>query len=348
MQLDKVDVVTCGELLIDFVALEQGVPLAEARRFERAAGGAPANVAVGLTRLGRTAGFLGQVGDDDFGHFLAATLRAEHVAIDGLRVSQDARTSLAFVSLRDHGERDFMFYRHPSADMLWQASVADLAIAANCRVFHLGSISLISEPSRSSTLAAIDAAKAGGALISFDPNLRRSLWTSEEIMHQTVRDAIRQADIVKLSGEELEILADCSDSYDGSPNYFQGAQEIWHNDVQLLVVTCGADGCLWFVPDDRGNQSGFEVTPVDTTGAGDAFMAGLLAGLLEHDLQWEPTIGEFARAADNDEELERPALTHALRLANAAGALAVTRRGAIPALPTRVEIDAFLAKNAAP
>ncbi|HVX28977.1 MAG TPA: PfkB family carbohydrate kinase [Nitrolancea sp.] len=346
--METLDVVTCGELLIDFVALDRGVSLAEATRFERAAGGAPANVAVGLARLGRTAGFLGQVGDDDFGHFLARTLRAEGVAINGLRFSHEARTSLAFVSLKQDGERDFMFYRHPSADMLWQATEEDLAIAANCRVFHHGSISLISEPSRSSTLAAIAAAKAAGALISFDPNLRRSLWPSEALMRDTVRDAIRRANIVKMSGEEFQILADCSDGSDNRPNYSKGAEEIWHDDLQLLIVTDGANGCHWFNPTDSDLVSGFAVDAVDTTGAGDAFMAGLLTGLLEHDLEWEPAIGEWVDRRRSDVERERPGLLDALRLANAAGALAVTRRGAIPALPTRAEIDAFLTKNATP
>ncbi|HEX7104317.1 MAG TPA: PfkB family carbohydrate kinase [Nitrolancea sp.] len=346
--MGKIDVVTCGELLIDFVALDVGVSLAKATRFERAAGGAPANVAVGLTRFDRTAGFLGQVGDDVFGQVLVETLRTEGVQVDGLRLSQEARTALAFVSLEADGEREFMFYRHPSADMLWKATEADLAIAANCRVFHHGSISLISEPGRTSTLTAIDAAKAGGALISFDPNLRPSLWPSEEIMRRTVRQAIRRADIVKMSDDELEILADCFDDDDDSPNYLQGAEEIWHDDLQLLIVTCGPDGCHWFNADDSGFVPGFSVEALDTTGAGDAFMAGLLTGLLEHDLEFEPTIGEFVRALDNDEELERPVLVHALRLANAAGALTVTRRGAIPALPTRAEIDAFLANVDAP
>jgi fructokinase len=136
-----------------------------------------------------------------------------------------------------------------------------------------------------------------------------------------------------MSNAELELLADCSHDSDGSPNYFKGAQEIWHDDLRLLVVTEGANGCHWFNSDDSDFVKGFAVEALDTTGAGDAFMAGLLTGLLEHALESEPTIGE---------------LVDILRFANAAGALAVTRRGAIPALPTRAEIDAFLTKHATP
>ena len=121
------DVVACGELLIDFVATESGVTLAQAPAFKKAAGGAPANVAVGMARLGYRAGFMGQVGDDDFGHFLADTLAESGVDVGGLRFCETARTALAFVSLRADGERSFMFYRHPSADMLWRPADADAA-----------------------------------------------------------------------------------------------------------------------------------------------------------------------------------------------------------------------------
>src|SRR5436190_17960932 len=151
MKVPALDVVTCGELLIDFVATEVGVTLAQASQFQKAPGGAPANVAVGLARLGHRVGFMGQVGDDEFGHFLADTLRHNAVDVGGLRFSTQARTALAFVSLLAQGERDFMFYRHPSADMLWRSEDVDRAYAANTRIFHYGSISLIDEPSRSAT-----------------------------------------------------------------------------------------------------------------------------------------------------------------------------------------------------
>ena len=317
-----IDVITCGELLIDFVALDAGVKLAEARTFERAAGGAPANVAVGLARFGRSSGFLGQVGDDDFGRFLAETLSAQGVNTDGLRFTTEARTALAFVSLRANGERDFMFYRHPSGDMLWQATQRDLAIAATCRIFHFGSISLITEPSRSSTLAAIDAARRAGALISYDPNLRLPLWPSESTARDRILEGLTQANIVKLSREELDFLTGERD------DPLSGAARIWHDAASLLVVTDGAAGCSWFTRDATGHLPGFPVTPRDTTGAGDAFVAGLLSGLLDTDLRLEPV-----------------SLTQSLRRANAAGALTVTRHGAIPAIPTRSELDQFLAAH---
>ena len=320
--MSTIDLITCGELLVDFVALEPEVNLAEARTFERAAGGAPANVAVGLARFGHSVGFLGQVGDDDFGHFLAATLGDACVNVEGLHYSTEARTALAFVSRRANGERDFMFYRHPSADMLWQATERDLAIAAACQIFHFGSISLICEPSRTSTFAAINAAKRAGALISYDPNLRLPLWPSESAAREGTLDGIKQANIVKMSREELIFLTG------GSNDLQAGAHSFWHDGLRLLVVTFGAKGCFWLTRNGSDFVPGFAVTPVDTTGAGDAFMAGLLTGLLENDLSFAPA-----------------QLQQAMRLANAAGALTVTHIGAIPSLPTREELDQFLAAH---
>ncbi len=317
----NLDVVTCGELLIDFVALEVGVSLVEAHAFEKAAGGAPANVAVGLARLGRSVGFLGQVGADDFGEFLAATLEKDGVVVSGLHRCAEARTALAFVSLKADGERDFMFYRHPSADMLWRASDRDCALAASARVFHYGSISLISEPSRSSTLGAADAASAAGALISYDPNLRLPLWPSVDAARAGLLVGLARANIVKMSHEELTFLS-------GQDDVELGARRLWHEDLRLLTITSGMQGCTWFTAHDSGSIESFPVTSVDTTGAGDAFVAGVLTGLLEADFRFDPD-----------------ALKPVMRLANAAGAITVTRRGAIPALPTRVEVDAFLSQH---
>jgi len=311
------DVVTCGELLIDFVALRRGVRLPDAPAFRRAAGGAPANVAVGVARLGRRAAFLGQVGDDDFGHFLAETLCRAGVDTRGLRFSSAARTALAFVSLRADGERDFLFYRHPSADMLWRPEDVERSVAGATRIVHFGSVSLIDEPARSATLEAVALARAGGALVSYDPNLRLTLWPSPTAAREGMLRGLAEADLVKLSSEELAFLTGSSDP--------ASARQLWHDRLRLLVVTLGAAGCAYLTRHGEGCVPGFPVRVVDTTGAGDGFVAGLLVGLLEHGGEW------------SQETIER-----ALRLANAVGALVCTRRGAIPALPTRQRVMQFL------
>ncbi len=315
------DVIACGELLIDFVSTASGVTLAEAPAFKKAAGGAPANVAVGVARLGYRAGFMGQVGDDDFGHFLAATLAEAGVDVAGLRFSAEARTALAFVSLRADGERSFMFYRHPSADMLWRPEDVDANYAAQTRIFHYGSISLIGEPSRSATFAALDHARRGGALISYDPNLRLALWPSAEDARAGMLAGWGHADLVKVSAEELEFLT-------GETDMAAAARQLWHDRLKLLTVTRGAAGAAYFLADAYGEVPGFKVEAVDTTGAGDGFVAGLLAGLLDGGLRFERTVVEAA-----------------LRLGNAVGALTTTQRGAIPALPTRAAVEAFLARQ---
>lgn len=313
------DLIACGELLIDFVPTVSGVSLAQAPAFKKAPGGAPANVAVGAARLGRRVGFMGQVGDDEFGHFLAHILAADGVDVAGLRFSSAARTALAFVSLTAGGEREFMFYRHPSADMLWRPDQVDVAYAGQARIFHFGSITLIGEPSRSATLTAAAAARAGGALISYDPNLRLPLWPSAEAARAGMLVGWRLAQVIKVSEEELAFLS-------GVADLAAGARRLWHDALRLLVVTQGEGGSMYFTPHAAGHVPGFTVTPVDTTGAGDGFVAGLLSGLLECDLNW------------TEDDLRR-----ALRLGNAVGALTTLERGAIPGLPTRPAVDAFLA-----
>src|SRR5688572_3112966 len=169
-------VVCLGELLIDFVATESGVTVGEASGFLKKPGGAPANVAVAVKRLGNPSAFLTQVGDDPFGHYLAGVLDAEGVDTRGVRFSSAARTALAFVSLASDGDRSFMFYRHPSADMLMQPQDINLDVIDAGSIFHFGSITLISEPSRSATIYAVEYARSRGKLISYDPNLRLALW----------------------------------------------------------------------------------------------------------------------------------------------------------------------------
>ncbi|HSA80476.1 MAG TPA: PfkB family carbohydrate kinase [Geminicoccaceae bacterium] len=313
------DVVCLGELLIDFVPTVTGTSLIDAPAFKKAPGGAPANVAVGLARLGVPSAFMGKVGDDPFGRFLAATLAEAGVDVRPLRFTDSARTALAFVSLRADGEREFMFYRHPSADMLFTPDEVDVGALSTAKALHYGSISLIGEPSRAATLHAIAAARNAGCLISCDPNLRLALWPDPEAAREGLLLAIAQAQIIKISDEELRFLT-------GSDDPALARQQLWHERLELMVVTLGSAGCVYFTRDWGGIVVGFGVEAVDATGAGDAFVAGLLQGL----------VTDRAVVADEAQ------LRELCRFANAVGALTTTERGAIPALPTRERVLAFL------
>lgn len=315
------DVIALGELLIDFVSTESGVDLIDAPGFVKAPGGAPANVAVGLARLGISSAFMGQVGDDAFGRFLAQTLEENHVDVSALHFSTEAHTALAFVSLNEDGERDFMFYRDPSADMLHTPRQVDAAaeLIRSAKIFHFGSISLIDEPSRSATLRAIETARAAGLLISYDPNLRMPLWRDAAAARAGIQTGWAHADVVKVSEEELAFVS-------GKDDLLTGSCKVWQPQMRLLVITRGAKGCAYFTPEFSGEVPGFEVDVVDTTGAGDGFVAGLLKGLLER--------------SDAFDDATR--LRELCRFANAAGALATTARGAIPALPNLQEVESFL------
>jgi fructokinase len=313
------DVICYGELLIDFVPTVSNVSLIEAPAFKKAPGGAPANVAVGLSRLGISTGFMGKVGDDAFGRFLARTLTDNNVDVSALKFSDKARTALAFVSLGEAGEREFMFYRHPSADMLFTPDEVDVAYIQGAKIFHFGSISLISEPSRSASFHAINTAQKHGLLISYDPNLRLNLWCDEHEARDGILSAWPQANVIKVSEEELVFLS-------GQDDIRKGAAHLWHPNLQLIVVTRGKNGCRYISRTFQGDVGGFSVDPIDTTGAGDGFVAGLLKGLIENPNVWET----------------EKVLALVCRYANAVGAIATLERGAIPALPTDAQVAAFL------
>lgn len=317
-----VEVVTLGELLIDFVPTVSGVSLIDAPAFKKAPGGAPANVAAGLAKLGTSCAFLGKVGDDAFGWFLKETLDEVGVDTHGLVFSEEALTALAFVSLRADGEREFLFYRHPSADMLYRPDEVASDLIQGAKFFHIGSISLISEPSASATRAALETAHQNGVIVSYDPNLRLALWPNPEAAKAGMLSVWEQADLIKVSAEELSFLT-------GTEDLDAAVEQLWHAKLRLLVVTLGNHGCRYYTPEFKESVPGFTVKAVDTTGAGDGFVAGLIMGLLNHPQAWE-----------HEAELKK-----ACRFANAVGALTTTQRGAIPALPTKHQVDAFLESN---
>jgi len=306
-------VVSLGELLIDFVALESGVSVGDASGFLKAPGGAPANVAVAVSRLGHPSAFLGQVGEDSFGHYLAGVLAKENVDVRGLRFTDKAHTALAFVSLKSDGDRDFEFYRNPSADMLMRPEDVDVSLIHDKKVFHFGSVTMIVEPSRSATLMAASYAHAHGLVISYDPNLRMSLWPNADTARTGMLTGLNYAHIVKVSDEEVEFLTGSSDV---------GA--LWRTETQIIIVTHGAGGATVHTRKEKFHVPGWRVNAVDTTGAGDSFVAAILVSILEHGDDYMRHISDI------------------LRFANAVGAMTTTKRGAIPALPTRVEVDAFM------
>ncbi len=313
------DVLTLGELLIDFIPTVSGVSLEEAKAFKKAPGGAPANVAVGLARLGVKSGFIGMVGEDVFGHFLARLLREEGVDTTLLRYSREARTMLAFVSLRSDGEREFVFYRNPSADMLHSPKDIDPGYIQSAKIFHHGSISLINEPARSATLYTIDVAEKAGLTISYDPNLRLSLWPGEEEARYSILSVWDRAHIIKVSQEEVQFLS-------GEPDVLTGVRKLWRGSNLLIIVTMGKQGCMYLSSEYAGIVDGFDVKVVDTTGAGDGFVAGLLYGVIKNTGTW----------------LVKSNMENICKFANAVGALTTTRRGAIPGLPTYQKVQTLL------
>uniref|UniRef100_A0A1D1ZEP8 fructokinase n=1 Tax=Anthurium amnicola TaxID=1678845 RepID=A0A1D1ZEP8_9ARAE len=315
-------VVCFGEMLIDFVPTISGLSLAEAPAFKKAPGGAPANVAVGIARLGGSSAFIGKVGEDEFGYMLANILKENNVNNKGMRFDAGARTALAFVTLRSDGEREFMFYRNPSADMLLKESELDFDIITKAKIFHYGSISLITEPCKSAHIAAAKAAKDAGVLLSYDPNLRLPLWPSAESARKEILSIWDSADIIKVSEEEIIFLTNGEDPYDDTV-----VRKLFHPNLKLLLVTEGADGCRYYSRDFSGRVGGLKVNQVDATGAGDAFVAGFLYQL----------VSDFSLLKDEGR------LREALKFANASGALTVRERGAIPALPSRQAVlDALL------
>lgn len=280
-------------------------------------GGAPANVAVAIARLGGECAFLGRVGNDPFGRFMQQTLIEQQVDCQYLAFDPERRTSTVLVDLDEHGERSFTFMVKPSADQFLQPS--DIPRFESGQWLHVCSIALANQPSRSSTLSAIQQMKQAGGYISFDPNLREEVWAQPSELRAVVMEAVRLADVVKFSADELQYLTE-TDSIE------EGLKELEQYQIPLVVVTLGAQGALVVTPDGQQMVAGKVVKPLDTTGAGDAFVGGLLYHL------------SVAK------DWQHPALiVEAVTAANGCGALATTQKGAMTALPTQAALKLFLA-----
>jgi fructokinase len=317
------EVVCLGEALIDLLSTKTGVRLDRAPAFRKAAGGAPANVAVGVTRLGGRSAFLGAVASDPLGTFLRETLQRHGVNVDGMCRSRKRPTALALVSLAADGDRDFLFYADHPAHFDFRLSSPMHALIRHARILHYGSISLIAEPSRSATLAAARRARQVGCLCSYDPNLRRNLWPSAATARRWLREGLRYADCVKVNKEELAFLT-------GTSSVFQGLRRLTDAGPRVAIATLGPEGCAYVTPTGEGKVAGFPAHVVDTTGAGDAFVAGLLAYLTRRR-------EDVAATVSNPSELET-----ILTVAKAAAALSTERRGGIPSLPSLRRVRKFL------
>ncbi len=311
------DVTAIGELLIDFTPVglsEQHHPL-----FEQNPGGAPANVLACLSRLGRSAAFIGKVGADQFGYSLKSMLDQIGVSTHGLVMTDRCNTTLAFVHLNDQGDRSFTFYRNPGADLLLEPGELSFNLIDDCQIFHFGSVSMTANPSRQATLAAVRYAREQGKLISFDPNLRRMLWPSDEIARTTILQAMPLADILKISEEELVFLTGETDLNRGSELLLR------QYGLQLILITLGAKGAYARSRSSEAWHPAYDVKVIDTTGAGDAFTGGFLFQLLQS--------GKPIKALTEDD------LMAYLSFANATGSLVTTRKGAIPSMPTLAEVE---------
>lgn len=310
------DVTALGELLIDFAcqsADESGYPTLAAHP-----GGAPGNFLAALNRYGCSTALLGKVGDDTFGQLLLGTLRQHGIETSGVIVDRDVFTTLAFVTLDQTGNRSFSFARKPGADTCLRPKELQLALIDSCRVFHFGTLSLTDDPVRTATQQAVAYAKAKGRLISLDPNLRKPLWPSEDAAREAIEWSLRQADIVKISDEEIEFLWGVSAE--------EGARKLLREyGVQLVYATLGPKGC--HVANRNGTATvaspkGIHV--VDTTGAGDIFGGSAMS--------------RFLRLNKAPSELTVDDMSDIVRFACCAASLSTQSYGGISSVPDEADV----------
>lgn len=311
-------ITTIGEILIDMTQThtdENGIP-----HFAANPGGAPANVAVAVSRLGAEAAFIGCVGDDLYGRLLRETLARNGVSTDGLQVTERANTTLAIVMVDPGGERSFSFYRKPGADTLIDAKQA-VREAEKADILHFGSVSLTDPACRDVVVSTVQAAKKAGALITYDPNYRASLWEHEEAAILQMRAVLPLCDIVKISDEETGLLCGVQDPE-------EALEHLISQGIRLAVVTLGASGAMWRCGGMKGTVPGFCVKVADTNGAGDTFFGAFLSRIA---------------ARGGLDGLTEEEINRFIRFANKAASITTSRPGAIPAMPALQEVEEGLA-----
>ncbi len=302
-----------GEMLIDFIPISTS-------EYVRHFGGAPANVALGVSRLGGDSQFIGQVGNDAFGQFLIDTLKQSNVDVSTVKTSKDKNTPLAMISLSEDGERSFSFYRDNTADLAYDPAHIDAITFDLQPMLHFCSVSLVPSQVKDAHDRAIKRIKDEKGFISFDPNLRFNLWSSEALLKDTVLAYIPGVDLLKVSEEELTFLTGETDE--------QTAIDQLKHHVNVILVSKGSKGCTVYTPTSIINHQGFKVKAIDTTGAGDAFIAATLKQIQDKGILID-------RYTDAD-------WLEIITYANAAGALTATQRGATDAIPNHARVIDFI------
>ena len=308
------DVIALGELLIDFAVSgqsEQGNSL-----FEACPGGAPCNVLALLNKMGKKTAFVGKVGEDQFGTLLRNTITEAGIDASCLVTDSTVNTTLAFVHTYPDGDREFSFYRDPGADMMLRTEEVDPDFIRQAKIFHFGTLSMTHDGVRAATKKAVRAAKDGGCLISFDPNLRPPLWSSLDLAREQMEYGFGVCDILKISDNEIQFVSGKED-FDEGIAYLQGKYKI-----PLILLTMGKDGSRAYCRGMRVERPGFSVRTIETTGAGDTFCGSALTYILEHDF----------------ESLTEDQLGEMLTFSNAAAAIVTTKKGAIKAMPDRKDV----------
>ena len=315
------DIVSLGELLIDFTP--QGVSDKGNYLFEANPGGAPCNVLAAMAKLGCKTAFMGKIGTDTFGNFLKDTVEKIGINTDGLKMTDENFTTLAFVTLDADGNRSFAFSRNNSADVMLTEDEVDEDIIKNSKIFHCGTLSLTHPQVKKATLKALNTAKENGVIISVDPNLRLPLWKSEDDAKEAINTVLEYADIIKISDYEIEFMC-------GEKDVLEGAKKMYKQyNPKIMFATCGKDGA-YIIKDDivLHHPCYDEVKTVDTTGAGDCFCGTSLKKLIDYKL-------DFASLTKDD-------CFDIIQYASAAASLATTKYGAISIMPSDDEIKQLI------
>lgn len=310
-----------GEALIDWIPAESGCALKDVSAFQPKVGGAPANVVGAYVKLGGSGAMITQLGDDPFGDKIVEELEGCGIDCSRVKRTDKANTSLAFVALKEDGNREFSFYRKPGADMLLEPEDVKPEWFDGAFALHFCSVSLGDCPMKEAHRKAVEYAKNAGALISFDPNLRLALWDSEDALRKVVREFAPMAHVLKVSDEELEFITGKTEIQDALPQLLTG-------ETRLVIYTKGADGAECYTRTARGEAASRKVTAVDTTGAGDGFIGSFLYCLSRDGI----TAGSL-------DSLTGGKMSEYLAFANRFSGISVTKRGAIASYPTLEEME---------